>query len=89
MIRLSQALRKEVVNSDESDNTGTYEASNELSFCQPGYCRASASCTGTTAGYSQNFSFCASLPNSLIGCMTSELWTEAVERYPESTLDVA
>lgn len=32
------------------------------------------------------FSFCSSVPNSLIGCITSDDWTDIAERYPESTL---
>jgi len=34
----------------------------------------------------RNFAFCSSVPNSLIGCIVREDWTEEVERYPESTL---
>eukprot|EP01139_Manchomonas_bermudensis_P019373 Amastigsp_a676681_878.p5 type:complete len:106 gc:universal Amastigsp_a676681_878:725-408(-) len=32
------------------------------------------------ASFGRNFSFCAAEPNSLMGCMTSDDWTDIAER---------
>lgn len=48
--------------------------------------RTNAPTSSPDASRGRYFSFCASVPNSFMGCITREDCTEAVERYPESTL---
>lgn len=74
---------------DTSAEEKSYEAANNFPFS----CTIAKSINYTVVkkrnlpSRGRYFSFWASVPYSLMGCITKEDWTENVDRYPESTLE--